>query len=196
MIGRLTGRLDVVADDQVILDVQGVGYRLACSARTVSALAGQEGDARLLVETIVRDDRIVLYGFADAAEQAIFTMLTTVQGVGPRGALAILSVLGPDDLVDAVRANDRRAITRASGVGQKLAARIVTELADRLGDMALPSESGGGTAGGSVESDAIAVLVNLGYTRSEARRAVISVRPTAGTDLDELIRASLKELAR
>ena len=196
MIGRLTGRLDVVADDQVILDVKGVGYRLACSARTVSALAGQEGDARLLVETIVRDDRIVLYGFADAAEQAIFTMLTTVQGVGPRGALAILSVLGPDDLVDAVRANDRRAITRASGVGQKLAARIVTELADRLGDMALPSESGGETAGGSVESDAIAALVNLGYTRSEARRAVISARPTAGTDLDELIRASLKELAR
>ena len=196
MIGRLTGRLDVVAEDRVILDVQGVGYRLACSARTVSALAGQEGDARLLVETIIRDDRIVLFGFADAAEQATFTMLTTVQGVGPRGALAILSVLGPDDLVDAVRANDRRAIARASGVGQKLAARIITELGDRLEDMAPPSGTGGQTAAGGVESDAIAALVNLGYTRSEAWRAVTSVRQAAEAGLDALIRASLKELAR
>ena len=196
MIGRLTGRLDVVAEDRVILDVQGVGYCLACSSRTVSALAGQEGDARLLVETIIRDDRIVLYGFADAAEQATFAMLTTVQGVGPRGALAILSVLGPDDLVDAVRANDRRAIARASGVGRKLATRIITELADRLEDMAPPPGTGGQAAVGGVESDAIAALVNLGYTRSEAWRAVTSVRQAAGAGLDALIRASLKELAR
>ncbi len=196
MIGRLTGRLDVVADDRVILDVQGVGYRLACSARTISALAGEEGDARLLVETIIRDDRIVLYGFADAAEQATFTMLTAVQGVGPRGALAILSVLGPDDLADAVRANDRRAIARASGVGQKLATRIITELADRLESLAPPSGTGGETAAGGIESDAIAALVNLGYTRSEAWRAVTSVRHAAKAGLDALIRASLKELAR
>ena len=196
MIGRLTGRLDVVADDRVILDVQGVGYRLACSARTVSALAGQEGAVRLLVETVIRDDRIVLYGFVDAAEQATFTMLTAVQGVGPRGALAILSVLDPDDLVDAVRAQDRRAIARASGVGQKLATRVITELADRLDDMAPPSGTGAETAAGGVESDAIAALVNLGYTRSEAWRAVTSVRRAAEAGLDSLIRASLKELAR
>ena len=196
MIGRLTGRLDVVADDRVILDVQGVGYRLACSARTVSALARQEGDVRLLVETIIRDDRIVLYGFADAAEQATFTMLTAVQGVGPRGALAILSVLGPNDLVDAVRANDRRAIARASGVGQKLATRIIIELADRLEDMAAPSGTGAEPPAGGVESDAIAALVNLGYTRSEAWRAVTSVHQAAKAGLDSLIRASLKELAR
>ncbi|MDE0045696.1 MAG: Holliday junction branch migration protein RuvA [bacterium] len=196
MIGRLTGRLEVVAEDRVILDVQGVGYRLACSARTVNALAGQEGDACLLVETIIRDDRIVLYGFADAAEQSTFTMLTTVQGVGPRGALAILSVLGPHDLVEAVRANDRRAIARANGVGQKLATRIIAELADRLEDMAPPSGTGGQAAAGGVESDAIAALVNLGYTRSEAWRAVTSVRQAAGAGLDALIRASLKELAR
>ncbi len=196
MIGRLIGRLDVVDEDRVILDVQGVGYRLACSARTVSALAQQEGDVRLLVETIIRDDRIVLYGFADAAEQATFTMLTAVQGVGPRGALAILSVLGPDDLVEAVRAHDRRSIARASGVGQKLAARVVTELADRLEGMTLPSGTVADTTAAGLESDAIAALVNLGYTRSEAWRAVTSVRQAADAGLDSLIRASLKELAR
>ncbi len=196
MIGRLTGRLDVVTDDRVILDVEGVGYCVVCSARTVSALAGQGGDACLLIETMIRDDRIVLYGFADAAEQAIFRMLTTVQGVGPRGALAILSVLGPDDLVDAVRAHDRRAIARASGVGPKLATRIITELADSLETMAPPSAAGEGTAAGGVESDAIAALVNLGYTRSQAWRAVTSARQTAEAGLDALIRASLKELAR
>ncbi len=196
MIGRLTGRLDVVADNRVILDVQGVGYRLACSARTIGALAGQEGDARLLVETFIRDDRIVLYGFADAAEQVTFTMLTAVQGVGPRGALAVLSVLGPGDLVDAVRAGDRRAIARANGVGQKLATRIITELADKVDGMAPSSDTGGETAAGAIEADAIAALVNLGYTRSEAWRAVGSVRGAAEAGLDALIRASLKELAR
>ena len=196
MIGRLTGCLDVVTDDRVILDVDGVGYCVTCSARTVRALAGQGGEASLLIETVIRDDRIVLYGFAHAAEQATFRMLTTVQGVGPRGALAILSVLGPDDLADAVRAHDRSAIARANGVGPKLATRIITELADRLDDMMGAAVVNEGTAAGGVESDAIAALLNLGYTRSQAWQAVNAAGPAAGAGLQALIRASLKELAR
>ena len=198
MIGRLAGRVDVVADDRVILDVGGVGYHLGCSARTISALGGSGSEARVLVETFIRDDRIVLYGFFDEAEQTGFRILTSVQGVGPRVALAILSVLDPGELADAVRAEDRSAFVRASGVGPRLARRIVTELKDKVEDMGPGTATGPGAGAGSVEEDAIAALVNLGYTRSEAWRAVSSVREgmVDETEIGVLIRASLKELAR
>ncbi len=198
MIGRLAGRVDVVADDRVILDVGGVGYHLACSARTISALGGSGSEARVLVETFIRDDRIVLYGFFDEAEQTGFRILTSVQGVGPRVALAILSVLDPGELADAVRAEDRSAFARASGVGPRLARRIVTELKDKVEDMRPGTAAGPDAGAGSVEEDAIAALVNLGYTRSEAWRAVSSVREgmVDETEIGVLIRASLKELAR
>lgn len=198
MIGRLAGRVDVVADDRVILDVGGVGYHLACSARTINALGGSGSESRVLVETFIRGDRIVLYGFFDEAEQTGFRILTSVQGVGPRVALAILSVLDPGDLVDAVRAEDRSAFARASGVGTHLARRIVTELKDKVEDMGPVVAAGPDSGAGSVEEDAIAALVNLGYTRSEAWRAVSSVREGMAdeTEIGVLIRASLKELAR
>lgn len=198
MIGRLAGRVDMVADDRVILDVAGVGYHLACSARTINALGGSGSEARVLVETFIRDDRIVLYGFVDETEQTGFRILTSVQGVGPRVALAILSVLEPGELADAVRAEDRSAFARASGVGPRLARRIVTELKDKVDDMGPGTAAVPDSAAGSVREDAIAALVNLGYTRSEAWRAVSSVREGMADEpeIGVLIRASLKELAR
>ena len=194
----MAGRIDVVADDRVIIDVAGVGYHLGCSARTINALGGSGSEVRVLVETFIRDDRIVLYGFFDEAEQKGFRILTSVQGVGPRVALAILSVLGPGELADAVRAEDRSTIARASGVGPRLARRIVTELKDKVADMGPGTATGPDSGAGSIEDDAIAALVHLGYTRSEAWRAVSSVREGIAdeTDIGVLIRASLKELAR
>ena len=198
MIGSLAGRVGVIADGWAILEVGGVGYHLACSARTLGALGGTGGEARVLVETFIRDDRIVLYGFADDAEQHAFRVLTSVQGVGPRVALAIQSVLGPGELADAVRAEDRAAIARASGVGPRLARRIITELKDKLEDLPQGTAAVAGSGDGGIEEDAIAALVNLGYTRSEAWRAVSSVRDRmpAETEVGTLIRESLRELAR
>jgi Holliday junction DNA helicase RuvA len=133
MIARLSGVLDQIGGDGVVVDVGGVGYLVFCSGRTIGRLPPAGGAVRLLVETHVREDHIHLYGFADAAERDGFRLLTTVQGVGARLALAILSAVAPDQLVLAVAAQDRAALTRADGVGPKLAQRIVNELRDKIG---------------------------------------------------------------
>jgi Holliday junction DNA helicase RuvA len=200
MIGKLTGRVDWIDEDRCLIDVGGVGYLVFASGRTLGLL--QAGaDAGLLIETHVREDHIHLYGFADRAEQEWFRLLSTVQGVGARVALAILSVLPPDRLATAVAAQDKTAVSQANGVGPKLAGRIVSELKDKAGTLVFhgttPAGAPAATANGGVSEDAVSALVNLGYRRTEAFGAVAAASQALGPDapLDALIRAGLKELA-
>lgn len=209
MIARLKGLLDEVGDDWVIVDVGGVGYLVYCSARTLSRLPGRGEAVRLDIETHVREDQITLYGFGDAPERAWFKLLTSVQGVGAKVGLAILSVLTPEQLTQAVAAGDKAAIARANGVGPKLAGRIASELKDKVGGLTLGAAAKATVAGDASASadapakdgfadDAVSALVNLGYGRSEAFGAVARVIQDKGGDvpLGELVRLGLKELAQ
>ena len=202
MIARLKGTVDSVDEGSAVIDVNGVGYLVSASSRTLRDLvAGQE--ATLLVETIVREDAIALYGFLDAAERDWFRILTTVQGVGARVALSILSTLSPDEIARAIVAGDKASLSRPAGVGPKLAARLATELKDKaaaFGVAAAPARAAeaAAPAAGSVNEDAVSALVNLGYRKVEAFGAVTRVtqRLGAGAQLDAVIRAGLQELAR
>ena len=200
MIARLTGRIDSAAEDSVVIDVAGVGYLVYCSARTLDALPPAGEAASLHVETHVREDHIHLYGFESLTERDWFRLLTTVQGVGTRVALAILSALSADRLSDALIAGDGKMLTQAPGVGPKLAGRIVAELKDK----AVPAREAGsgpadGPAGGRPETvdDAVSALANLGYRRSDAFGAVTGAARELGpgADVETLIRAGLKELS-
>jgi Holliday junction DNA helicase RuvA len=199
MIAQLTGRIDQLAEGSCIVDVNGVGYLVHASTRTLAALPAPPAPARLLIETHVREDAILLYGFAEAAERDWFRLLTTVQGVGGRVALSVLSSLSPRDLVSVIAAGDRASLTRAPGVGAKLAVRLLTELRDKAGMM--PSSSGMIVAPlrpPGVAEDALSALVNLGYRRVEAQPAVARVieRLGEGAALDGVIRDALRELAQ
>src|ERR1700761_7526892 len=200
MIAQLTGRVDALSDGACVIDVGGVGYLVQASSRTLSALPQPPAVAKVLVETHVREDAIVLYGFADAAERDWFRLLTTVQGVGGKVALAILSAMSPRDLMGAIAAGDKASLTRAQGVGPRLAVRLLTELKDKTG--AMPASSTGvtyiPTATATPADDALSALVNLGYRRAEAAPVIARVLERAGAaaTLDVLIRDSLKELAQ
>jgi Holliday junction DNA helicase RuvA len=199
MIAQLTGRIDQLAEGSCIVDVNGVGYLVHASTRTLAALPAPPAAARLLVETHVREDAIVLYGFAEAAERDWFRLLTTVQGVGAKVALSVLSSLSPRDLISVIAAGDRASLTRAPGVGAKLAVRLLTELRDKAGMM--PSSSGMAVSPSrppGVAEDAISALVNLGYRRPEAQPVVARVfeRLGDGAALDTVIRDALRELAQ
>jgi len=200
VIAKLTGIVDSTGDGWVVLDVGGVGYLVFCSGRTLSRLAAGQA-ASLRVETAVRDDAINLYGFADMAERQWFRMLTTVQGVGAKAALAILTALAADELVQAVAAGDRGAITRAAGVGPKLAGRIIGELREKVEVAALgtaaavTSGTGNWGLGGDV-GDAVSALVNLGFRPAEALGAVshAAARLGTGAAVEDLIKGGLAEL--
>jgi len=209
MIVRLTGVVDDVGLDGVMLDVQGVGYQLMVSTRTRAALPGKGEVASLLTEMQIREDHWSLFGFIDRAERDWFRTLTTVQGVGGRVALAILSVLSPEQLTRAILAQDKVSLARADGVGPKLAARLVTELKDKAAAhglaagpaptgtvMALPPLPAANDLAGPAE-DAISALVNLGYRRPDALGAVATAQRKLGegAGVTELIRAGLKEIA-
>lgn len=210
MIGKLTGIVDQPAEDHVIVDVGGVGYIVFCSARTLSALPSTGESASLLIETHVREDHIHLYGFAESLEREWFRLLSGVQGVGARMALAILSILPPLSLAQAIAAQDRASLTRANGVGPKLAARVISELKDKAGQFAttenLAHEVRSGAAvvsplgeagmAGQAE-DAVSALVNLGYRRTEAFAAVSKTarEQGEGASLQGLIREALRELS-
>ncbi|AWJ89520.1 Holliday junction branch migration protein RuvA [Azospirillum baldaniorum] len=209
MIAKLTGVVDSVGTDWVVVDVNGVGYQVACSNRTLSRMTVGERRA-LVVETFIRDDRITLYGFADSGERDWFRLLTTIQGVGSRLALSILGVLDPDQLTRAIAAQDKTALTRADGVGPKVAARIVNELKDKVGNLTLGASAAAAPAAGGkaapaaggpdnmVMADAVSALVNLGYGRSEAFGAVVAAgrKLGDGAGVSELIRHGLKELSQ
>ncbi len=200
MIALLTGQVDSLDSASCVIDVSGVGYLVQASTRTLSALPSPPSLARVLVETVVREDAILLYGFADPAERDWFRLLTTVQGVGAKVALAILSALSPRDLVGAIAAGDRASLTRVAGVGPKLAVRLLTELRDKAG--AMPSgasvQPGVDPPAGGLAADALSALANLGYRRVEAQpvvgRAIEALGE--GATLDAVIRNSLRDLAR
>lgn len=198
MIGKLSGRIDTIESGHVLLDVGGVGYIVQCSARTLAALGGPGEATSLLIEMHVREDGMFLYGFPDSVERYWFRLLTSVQGVGARTALALLGICPPGQLASAIVAGDKAAIQRAEGVGPKLAIRILTELKDKAGKMAPETVSGVSpvsTAPG-VEDDAVSVLVNLGYARAQAAGAVAAARSAANGDekLDTLIRLALRRM--
>lgn len=203
MIAKLKGVVDAVDTDSAIVDVGGVGYLVSASARTLRNLVVGE-PATVLVETIVREDAIALYGFLETAERDWFRILTTVQGVGARVALSILSTLSPDEIARAIAAQDRATLSRPAGVGPKLAARLATELKDKAAafGIASPASSAPDAAAsvptGSLNEDAVSALVNLGYRRVEAFGAVARVSQRLGAEakLDAVIRAGLQELAR
>ncbi len=203
MIGKLRGKVDSVTEDSVIIDVGGVGYVAFCSPRTLAALEPGTA-AELTIETHVREDHIHLYGFADAIERDWFRLLATVQGVGNKTALTILGAYSPAKLVHAIIAKDIAAFKAISGIGPKLAERIVTELKDKVlkmptGDFKVEPTSGKKGAAPKAPSfteDAISALVNLGYSRSEAYSAAMKASEDGDASLNGLIKNSLKLLVR
>jgi holliday junction DNA helicase RuvA len=205
MIGKLTGTIDSVGEDFLILDVHGVGYLVHCSARTLQDLPAAGQTVALAIETYVREDQLRLFGFFSAAEREWFRLLQTVQGVGAKVALAILSTLKPADLATAIAMRDKASITRTPGVGPKVAERIVTELKDKAPALAAVDPAVVRLTGAVEDkraprpvADAISALVNLGYAQPQATAAVAAAVREAGDDADaaRLIRLGLKELSR
>jgi Holliday junction DNA helicase RuvA len=196
MIARLSGLLAETSSDSAVIDVGGVGYLVHLSARTLNAIGPNGGEVVLLTELQVREDAWTLFGFGSAAERDAFRALTSIQGVGGRLALAILSVLSPDELARAVSQEDKAMIGRANGVGPKLAARIANELQGKLGVAGLAGAAPvprGGTA-----SDALSALANLGFKPAEASAAVNAAQDELGSEasLDALVRLALRKAAK
>jgi Holliday junction DNA helicase RuvA len=199
MIARLRGVLAENAGDHAVLDVGGVGYLVWCSARTLSAIGDVGGDVLLYTEMQVREDAITLYGFGSAAERETFRLLTSVQGVGGRVALSILSVLDAGELSKAIASGDKAMVARANGVGPKLAMRIVNELKDKMGGVAVgPAGASVAAAKGGAASDALSALANLGFRPAEASTAVAAAVDELGegATLDALVRLALRKAAK
>jgi Holliday junction DNA helicase RuvA len=200
MIAKLTGLLDTVNENSLILDVGGVGYFVSCSTRTLGNVGTKGDPITLYIETVMRQESLQLYGFENQEEQACFRLLVTVQGVGVRMALAILSSFSSTDVYQAIAAQDKALLTRAEGVGPKLASRIVTELKDKVPqDMAIGvSFSVPPSSLTPLVEEAISALVNLGYRRMEALTAVTkaSHQDNSAASLNELIRQGLAFLSR
>jgi holliday junction DNA helicase RuvA len=203
MIGKLKGRIDSTGPDWVMVDVNGVVYFVSCSSKTLGVLPGVGEAAEVYTDMLVSQDNIRLVGFATVLEKEWFKLLQSVQGVGARVALAILSVLGPGDLASAIALQDKAMIGRANGVGKKLAERIVLELKDKapaytaadIGLSAIAAELAAPKT--TAVTDAVSALVNLGYGQSQAALAVSAAMRKNGDDqpTEKLIRLALKELA-
>jgi Holliday junction DNA helicase RuvA len=205
MIGKLKGIIDSYGEDFIVVDVHGVGYLVHCSARTLQALPAEGEAVTLSIETHVREDQIRLFGFVSDLEREWFRLLQTVQGVGTKVALSILSTLKPADLATAIAMRDKAMITRSPGVGPKVAERVVTELKDKAPAYSALDPAVVRLSGALDESraprpvaDAVSALVNLGYGQPQAAAAVAAATQAAGEGADaaRLIRAALKELAR
>ncbi len=204
MIGKLKGLIEDYGDDHVLIDVNGVCFLAYCSAKTLGRLPGKGGFAELFTEMVVREDLVRLFGFADQAERAWFALLTDVQGVGARVALAILSVLTPSELASAIALQDKAMVERANGVGPKLAQRIVSELKGKLpdldgidaGTLGLQQALGAGAAKSNI-ADAVSALTHLGYSGQQASAALARIVAREGDDLptEKLIRLGLRELS-
>jgi Holliday junction DNA helicase RuvA len=205
MIAKLKGIIDGYGEDFVIVDVNGVGYLVHCSARTLQALPAQGEAVTLAIETHVREDAIRLFGFESEVEREWFRLLQTVQGVGAKVALSVLGTLRPADLANAVALRDKAMVARAPGVGPKVAERIVTELKDKVPAFANVDPAVVRLSGAVEErrapqpvADAVSALVNLGYGQPQAAAAIAAATRSAGDGADaaRLIRLGLKELAR
>jgi len=205
MIGKLKGTIEEIGEDHVLIDVHGVCYVVFCSSQTLAGLGSVGESVTLQIETFVREDQLKLYGFASATEREWFRLLQSVQGVGAKVALAVLSTLSAPDLANAIALQDKAMVARAPGIGPKVAQRIVTELKNKApafsGDagmaMGLKQQIGDGVASGPV-SDAVSALANLGYSRDQAASAVAAALKNAGDNADSaaLIRLGLRELAQ
>jgi Holliday junction DNA helicase RuvA len=196
MIARLSGTLAELTADGAVIDVQGVGYLVHCSTRTLDALGPIGGEVLILTELQVREDAWTLFGFGSAVEGDSFRALTSVQGVGGKVALAILSALSPDELARAISQDDKAMIGRANGVGPKLAARIANELQGKLGVTGLGGSTAAPRAGAA--ADALSALANLGFRPADASAAVNAAQDELGPDagLDALVRLALKKAAK
>lgn len=206
MIGRLKGKVEAIGEQHALVDVNGVGYEVSCSARTLRQLA-LGAETVLSIDTHVREDAIRLFGFQSEVERSWFRTLQSVQGVGAKVALAVLSVLSPQDLANAIALQNWGAVSEANGVGKKLAQRITAELADKapalsVAGLDMPSGASGGRGmaptEGNAAAEAISALTNLGYQPAQASTAVaVAIKELgAGADTAKLIRRGLKELAR
>ena len=198
MIARLTGILAETTADSAVLDVAGVGYLILASARTLDAIGPIGGEVMLLTEMQVREDSMTLFGFGSAGERESFRALTSVQGVGGRVALAILSVLDPAELAAAVSRGDKAMVARANGVGPKLAMRIVNELAGKLGSPGIALTAGSPVPRAGPAHDALSALANLGFKPAEASAAVAAALEDLGdgATLDALVRLALRKAAK
>lgn len=198
MIARLTGKLAESASDHAVIDVNGVGYVVLASFRTLNALGAIGTDVMLLTELQVREDSMTLFAFGSAGEREAFRQLTSVQGVGGRVALAILSVLDPTELAAAISRGDKAMVARANGVGPKLAQRIVNELAGKMGSPALAGAAGSSAPRSGAAADALSALANLGFKPAEASAAVAAANEELGegATLDALVRLALRKAAK
>ena len=196
MIARLSGILAELTADGIIIDVGGVGYLVQASARTLDSLGPIGGEVVILTELQVREDAWTLFGFGSAGERDTFRILTSIQGVGGRVALAILSALSPDELARAASTGDTAMIARANGVGPKLAARVANELKGKLGAIGLGGAAPLPRAG--VAADALSALANLGFKPADASAAVNAAQDELGADagLDALVRLALRKAAK
>jgi Holliday junction DNA helicase RuvA len=196
MIARLSGILAETTSDSAVIDVGGVGYLVHLSGKTLSALGPVGGAVLILTELQVREDAWTLFGFGSAAERDAFRALTNIQGVGGRLALAILSILSPEELARSVAQDDKAMIGRANGVGPKLAARITNELQGKLGISPIGGSASARPSGAA--SDATSALANLGFKPAEASAAVNAAQDELGPDatLDALVRLALKKAAK
>ncbi len=212
MIGKLTGKIDSISSDHLILDVNGVGYVVFCSNQTLSQVGNTGNNTSLLITTQVREDAINLFGFASSIEQGWFKLLTSVQGVGAKAGLSILASCPADQIAFIIASADKASLTRADGVGPKLATRILTELKDKVGDVNITPNPKGRTEGhegstapnlemqtGAIDQDAVSALTNLGYASGDAYKAVLQAKAKASDDdkenIQELIRLALQELS-
>lgn len=201
MFARLSGVFEAINADTGIMDVSGVGYLVQCSRKTLAQFGPAPVEATLLIETQVREDAIQLIGFLSAQEQQWFRLLTSVQGVGAKAGLAILSVCTPEDLNLAIAAGDKGMITRADGVGPKLATRLITELKDKVGSLTTTSQTLSVVSNekqpvaAAVNEDAVSALVNLGYDRARAYAVIATLQNEGVEEISELIKSGLKALA-
>ena len=204
MIAQLSGQIVEQNTNQLILDVHGVGYLVTVSSSTLSQIQGLSENISLLVEMIVREDSMTLYGFYTSEEKSAFTLLQSVQGVGAKAAISILSVLTPDSLKQAILSSDKAMVSRADGVGPKLAQRIVNELSEKVAKLStsianaenmIVSPTGSGQS--TISQDAVSALVNLGYSQSEAWTAVQKASAKSNIDeLSHLLNLALKEVGQ
>ncbi len=204
MIARLTGQIVEQKTNELIIDIQGVGYLVTVSMRTLNQVQKTTGNISLFIETIVREDSITLYGFYTQDEKTAFNLLQAVQGVGAKAALSLLSTLSPEDLKQAILSSDKAMVSRADGIGSKLAQRIVNELSEKV--RKLPDSSGNlenikVTSSIKNESeaiqDALSALTNLGYSQSEAWVAVQKASKSSDiNDLEQLLNKALREIGQ
>lgn len=194
MIAHLRGRLLSKAPNEAVIECAGVGYEVTISVATFTSLPAEGAEAALHIHTHVREDQIALFGFSETQEKRLFEKLLTISGIGPKLAITVLSGIASDRLVTAIRSSDHATLTRIPGIGKKTAERVVLELKDKLDDMAVPVTASSGTQHGPAGDDALSALVNLGYARPVAQKAIetaIAKDAAAGQDFETLFRAAM-----